>query len=332
MSSFLIIQTASAGDVILVTPILESLSGKYPGAQIDVLVRNGNEGLFFQHPFVGQVLVWNKNQGKYRNLYFLLKSIRAENYDCVINVQRFAASGLLTVLSAGKKTVGFRKNPFSVFYTYRSEHVITRKGPFLHETERNLKLLEPFGIKGLPVPRLYPSSEDENRVNGYTGRPFITIAPASLWFTKQFPAEKWIDFIREVPEHLVVYLIGSAREKELCEQIASRSAHPHIHILAGALTFLQTAALMKQAHMNYMNDSAPQHLASAVDAPSTVVFCSTVPEFGFGPLSTGSSVVQTREQLDCKPCGLHGRTKCPEGHFKCATTIKTEQLLQRIRL
>ena len=70
--------------------------------------------------------------------------------------------------------------------------------------------------------------------------------------------------------------------------------------------------------MNYVNDSAPLHIASAVDAPVTAVFCSTVPAFGYGPLSTNAHVVETEEKLACRPCGPHGHGKCPEGHFKCA--------------
>jgi heptosyltransferase-2 len=78
---------------------------------------------------------------------------------------------------------------------------------------------------------------------------------------------------------------------------------------------------MKYAEMNYVNDSAPMHLASAVNAPVTAYFCSTIPEFGFGPLSENSTVVQTTEKLPCRPCGLHGKRKCPEGHFKCADVL-----------
>ena len=52
---------------------------------------------------------------------------------------------------------------------------------------------------------------------------------------------------------------------------------------------------MKDAKMNYVNDSAPMHIASAVNAPVTAVFCSTVPEFGFGPLSDVSIIVRKRK-------------------------------------
>ncbi|MBK7311575.1 MAG: hypothetical protein IPI93_12510 [Sphingobacteriaceae bacterium] len=52
--------------------------------------------------------------------------------------------------------------------------------------------------------------------------------------------------------------------------------------------------------MNYVNDSAPLHLASATNAPVTAFFCSTVKEFGFYPLSDNSRVIDAGE-MDCRP-------------------------------
>ncbi len=82
--------------------------------------------------------------------------------------------------------------------------------------------------------------------------------------------------------------------------------------------------------MNYVNDSAPMHFASAVNAPVTAVYCSTIPAFGFGPLSDNSHIVQVTEPLSCRPCGLHGRAKCPLGHFHCARLIHNDQLLEML--
>jgi heptosyltransferase-2 len=82
--------------------------------------------------------------------------------------------------------------------------------------------------------------------------------------------------------------------------------------------------------MNFVNDSAPMHFASAVNAPTTAIFCSTIPKFGFGPLSDQSFVVETNEALSCRPCGLHGKKACPEGHFKCGKTINVKNLIDRI--
>jgi heptosyltransferase-2 len=88
---------------------------------------------------------------------------------------------------------------------------------------------------------------------------------------------------------------------------------------------------MQSARMNYVNDSAPMHIASAMNAPVTAVFCSTVTWFGYTPLSDTSFVIEKDEPLYCRPCTTHGRRKCPEKHFKCALDIKTEKLLATIK-
>jgi heptosyltransferase-2 len=160
-----------------------------------------------------------------------------------------------------------------------------------------------------------------------------------VWFTKQYPQEKWAAFIREVPAPYTVYLLGAPSDKELCEQIRALAAvdpsipaaTANIIILSGQLTFLQSAALMKEATMNYVNDSAPMHFASAVNAPVTAVYCSTVPAFGFGPLSDVKFIVEIKEPLDCRPCGLHGYRACPRGHFHCAYKIQEAQLLETLK-
>ena len=82
--------------------------------------------------------------------------------------------------------------------------------------------------------------------------------------------------------------------------------------------------------MCYVNDSAPQHLASSVNANTTALFCSTVSSFGFGPLSENSVVIENDLNLTCRPCGLHGHKECPKKHFDCGHQIKTEKLLERL--
>ncbi len=60
MQTFLLIQTAFTGDVVLATAIIEKLHRFFPEAQIDLLVRKGNEGLLIDHPFLHETLIWNK--------------------------------------------------------------------------------------------------------------------------------------------------------------------------------------------------------------------------------------------------------------------------------
>ncbi len=310
----LVIQTAFPGDVVLATPVLEALHDRLPDAAIDLLVRKGNEALLEGHPFLRKLLVWDKKR-KYRDACRLVRCIRAARYDAVVNLQRHLTTGLMTVLSGAAATIGFDASPVSRLFTRRVPYVISATGT-LHEVDRNLSLVAGLtGPVGRVRPRLYPRPADFDRVR--TDSPYVTISPASVWGTKQYPAERWAAVIGRIDPRQKVYLLGGRGDAPLCESIRARVRRPGVEVMAGRLSLLESAALMKGASMNYAGDSAPQHLASAMDAPTTAVFCSTVPGFGFGPLSSRSRVVEA-QGLACRPCGVHGRRKCPEGHFRCA--------------
>ncbi len=322
--SFLIIQTAFIGDVILATSVIEKLHAAYPDASIDFLLRKGNETLLSDHPHVRNVLIWDKKKGKIKNLFKLVSKVRAIKYDTVINIHRFASSGLITAFSGAKNKIGFDKNPWSFMFSHKIKHDLDSG---LHEIDRNHKLIESFtdGIRALP--KLYPSQKDFEKINRFRSGKYLCIAPTSVWFTKQFPANQWIDFIKTVIHQVDnIYLLGAPSDKSVCDRMVTEVGNEHVRNLAGELSFLESAALMKGAVMNFVNDSAPMHLASAMNAPVTAIYCSTIPSFGFGPLSDRSFIVQTSEKLSCRPCGLHGYKACPEGHFKCATTIVASSL------
>jgi len=316
--NILVIQTAFIGDAILASSVLEKLHNFYPQSKISLLVRKGNESLYQEHPFLHELLVWNKKEGKYKSLFRLLKKIRKSKFDTVINLHRYASSGFLTAFSKASYTAGYDKNPFSFLFNLKAKHKI---GDGRHEIQRYNDLIEDITDKSVAKPKLYPTYKQFQKIEPYTSTPFVTMAPSSVWFTKQLPKEKWIELCDLISEDKTIYLLGAPNDKVLCEEIKNKSKHKNIRILAGELALLESCELMKHAKMNYVNDSGPLHLASAVNAPTTAFFCSTVPAYGFYPLAQNSSVVEV-SGLDCKPCGLHGFKACPLGHFKCGKEMQ----------
>ena len=325
MKRFLIIQTAFLGDAVLVTSIVEKLHAFFPDAAIDLVVRKGNDGLFDGHPFLRKLHVWDKRTGKTRDLFRLIGELRKVEYDHIINAQRFFSTGLMTALARGKEKIGYDKNPLSFLFSRAVKHVIGDTSTSLsvpHEVDRLNALIEHLTDGSRPLPGLYPSSKNKAEFNA--SGPYVCVAPASVWFTKQWPEAKWIELIKGLSTDLRVLLIGAPGDVQLCERIAKVSGRGEV--LAGRLSLLGTAALMHGAAMNYVNDSAPLHIGSAMNAPVTAIFCSTVPAFGFGPLCENGRIVENTEKLDCRPCGLHGHAACPKGHFKCALSIEVRQL------
>ena len=331
---FLCIQTAFLGDVILATSAAEKLHQFFPTAEIDFLLRKGNESVFENHPFIHEVIVLDKKNDKWKNFFSIASKVRKKKYDYLINFHRFGSSGYITWRSGAKEKIGFDKNPFSFCYTKKIKHEI---GNCKHEVERNHELIAHLTDNIPAKPKLYPSEKILERIKSHLPSAilqqtsYICIAPASVWITKQFPKEKWIELINNVPNEISVFLLGGKVDASSCDNIkreTRNTKHETIEVLAGKLSILETAALMKDAKMNYVNDSAPMHIASAMNAPVTAIFCSTIPAFGFGPLSDNSRIVETKEKLECRPCGLHGYKQCPEEHFKCARTIDIKEILQ----
>lgn len=321
--NILIIQTAFIGDAILASSVVEKMHIHFPQAKISILVRKGNESLYSEHPFLHEVFVWNKQDGKYKSLFSLLKQIRQRKFDTVINLHRYASSGFLTAFSGATYTAGYDKNPFSFLFNQKAKHII---GDSRHEIQRYNDLIENITDNTIVKPKLYPSYKQFSKIEEYTRIAFVTMAPSSVWFTKQLPKHKWVELCDNLSHNVHVYLLGAPSDITLCEDIKNKSTHPNIKILAGELSLLESCELMKHAKMNYVNDSGPLHLASAGNSPTTAFFCSTVPAYGFYPLAYNSKVIEV-ENLPCKPCGLHGYKSCPKNDFKCGNNIDIKKAL-----
>ena len=332
----LILQTAFIGDVILATSLVDLAKKSFPEAEVHFLLRKGNEGLLKGHPNVDKIIVWDKKKGKYLNLISLAFKSRKEKYDYVLNIQRFASSGIFMALCGARKKIGFNKNPLSFLFTHKIEHKIPypADGGFLHEVQRNALLLAPIvenfilpEAKSIP-PTLHFNQSDIEKVKTFESESYIVLAPSSVWFTKQWPREKWIELKELLAKDYQLLFIGGPDDKEYIQTIIGSTNN--CSNLCGKLNLVQSSILMKNAKRVFVNDSAPLHLASAAQAKTTAIFCSTVTDFGYTPLAKESCVVQLNPRLECMPCGLHGKKQCPLGHFKCAYNISVDDVVKTI--
>jgi len=94
--------------------------------------------------------------------------------------------------------------------------------------------------------------------------------------------------------------------------------------LGGATDLPLLAALLGESAVTITNDSAPMHVASAVDVPQVAIFCATVPSQGYGPLGRRAVVVE--RDLACRPCGRHGGVHCPRGTDDCMELVTVDEV------
>lgn len=335
--NILVIQTAFIGDTILASQFAYQLSQEFPGARIHFFLRKGNESVIMNLPFITKTWIWDKKGGKTRNLIRLIQQLRETEFDLVFNLHRHFNSGLVSACVRGVEKIGFKENPLSFFYHQKLKHQIphiSAQGNVWHEVQRNLGLLKlakpEFTISENAKdyrPHLPVGDKNLEKVSVYKGQDYFVVAPASVWFTKAWSEHKFRSLVMKLSEMGKVYLIGGPDDGALCDRIKEGVANTQN--LCGKLSLLDSAALMIDARRVFVNDSGPLHLASCVNAKTTAIFCSTVQEFGYTPLAQDSVVIDMGK-MQCRPCGLHGHSACPLGHYKCSEDIEVSRVLATI--
>lgn len=314
----LIIQTAFLGDAILATSVAEELHSAFPDAIFFLLVKKTNEGVFEQHPFLN-ILIHDKSN-KYKSLLKLIRQIRKEQFDVVINLHRYLSSNILTILSCAKYKAGFN-SPFRFLFTHTIKHQIQNG---IHEIHRYHSLVENIThYKQAFLPKLYPNKNLNLTIQ--LSENYVCFFPGSIWGTKQLPPAKWIELSKKIPENIDIYLCGSSSEQQLCEYIKVKSERKNIHNFAGKFSLSELLIVVNQSKRVFCNDSAPLHIASALNIPVTAFFCSTITDFGFYPLSEKNEIIEVKG-LSCRPCGIHGYQHCPKKHFSCGLEIDINQV------
>jgi heptosyltransferase-2 len=150
----------------------------------------------------------------------------------------------------------------------------------------------------------------------------VALAPGSVWATKRWPSYDALGAsIARSPalRGTRVVVVGGAADAPLAAAIGTavrEAGGPPVVDTTGALSLLESAALLARARALVTNDSAPLHLASAMNTPTLALFGPTVPAFGFGPLADARTSLG-HETLGCRPCDAHGPQACPLGHWRC---------------
>ena len=318
MGGSLVIQTSFLGDVILTTPLIAELSRRGP---VDVLVTPVGATALANNPDIRTVIPYDKRgtYGSALGLWQTIREIRARRpYNAAYLAQGSFRSGLLAMMTGATERIGFASSTGRVLYTTQLPY-----RPERHHAER-LWSLSMSACADPPSrsqirPRLYPSDDDRSRIdvllrhNGSTDEPFVALAPGSAWGTKRWPY--YPELAKRLVEDCRIAIIGSKADSELAAQIMA-GLPPERVINGVGLPLLASAELIGRARTIVTNDSAPQHLASAMGTPTLTIFGPTVPEFGFGPLAE-RHVIAGHDSLSCRPCDRHGPQRCPLGHWRC---------------
>lgn len=346
----LVIQTAFLGDLLLSVPLFKHLKSQFPNCEISLVCRKGFGSLLKDLKLVDRIHeIKKKDKASYREA---LDALNNWEFDLVLSPHESFTTALFARKVKAKNKIAFRKWWNLPFFTERIQKDLRlpdalRQMSLLQEHDPILKknlqdfrksdlewqksqnfLLTP--VPGFASPMVEPSIAFSEVQRKYQlPSHFVCLFPGSVWKTKQWSEEGF----RQVGQALAaegqsVIVMGGPGEEELAERVSREI--PNSISLAGKTALQETLSILSRASMVLTNDSAGQHLAALVQAPTVSVFGPTVLPFGYRPWNSKATVVE-RKGLGCRPCGRHGHHKCPLGHHECMKSIQATEVLSAIR-
>lgn len=324
----LVVQTAFIGDVILITPLVREIKNLFPNSKIDVLLTPETAAIMGNNPHVKSIILFDKRKAKFKSFLKTLKIINEKKYDLAFSPHSSSTTGLLLFISGIPIRIGFGR--------WLARHLLTHKvyniGNF-HKIEKNLRLLTPItNEKFSHQTELFPTQEMLDLADrllsklGDTFKKLIAIAPGSNWFTKRWPKEYYQALVNLlVSKGYGIIFIGSSEERKVCDEISSKQNSLN---LAGELSILESAAVVKKCDLMICNDSGALHIANAMETDVISFFGPTVKDIGYYPFRKNDLVMEV--DLECRPCSTHGENNCKLGHHNCMRLIEPANVLQQV--
>ncbi len=333
----LIIQTAFLGDVVLTIPLIMALRRTLPKSHLAVLVTPQVKEILSDNPAIDEIIIFDKKdkERSWGALGHLVRKVKARHFDVAILPHRSFKSSLLAFLAQIPVRIGFNKSEGNVLLTRKVSY---RRGPHIHEIDRNLDLLSPLGIQDRQVEfYLNPGRPAINYTLGMLGKfqiyatdLVIGLNPGSVWPTKRYPAEKFAAvadrLIKELNAKIII--IGGAADKEAAARVTAGMNESVIN-LAGQTTLKQLTALTKRLNLLITNDSGAMHIAVAQQVPVVAIFGPTTADLGFYPYGEQDIVVE--KDLPCRPCGKHGGNRCSKNNFACMKLITVSDVFNAVK-
>ena len=220
----LVIKPAAIGDVLLATPLIENLRYHFPDIEINFLTQKYCKEALTGNPFISRILTYNL---EWDSGWFIIKKIRKQKYDMVIDLFCNPRTALITFLSGARYKIGFRFRGRTYAYNIK----VKRRSNEIHNVEFNLDVLRALGLEIISsVPKFYINEIhrefagnffDENNLNNSN---VIGINPSGTWPTKVWYPEKFSQLINSFgPGFNFILFWGNEIEKKVAEKIKAGS-------------------------------------------------------------------------------------------------------------
>ena len=284
IKSVLIVKSNGLGNVLNITPVVKKLSLLNPRMAIDIFCLPAYRSIFEAMSMV-------------RKVYDEVSFSKADKMQWDLVIQGLPADFALTGIP--------------------NDRIISGENKWLremHEVEANIKILRDVSdnLEYIPDTFVTIPPEVNEKIDGIlpAGKKYLGINPGytktkEYWKIKHWGDEHYAEFLKlarvEYPS-LTPVIVGVAGEDSFAQPLPDR-----VISVAGKLTILETAEVLRRCEFVITNDSGNGHLAGAVGTPTYVIFGPTS-EVKNHPWKKSTVI---KRGLKCRPCQFTDRwLKC----------------------
>lgn len=331
----LILKPSSLGDVVQALPVLRLIKSHLPGSEIYWWIESKLAPLLFGDPdLAGLVLFDRQRWAKPQNwgeVWRSVRSLRAQHFDWVIDLQCLLRSGAFAWLANGGLTVGLDEPREGARGLY---DLIARRPSFhTHAVDWYLGVLP---LLNVPVHWNFnwlperPTIAAAVRSRAAALAPgWITVQPGARWLNKRWPVEHFATLIEKLAAaHPAAHfaLLGGSEDRALGETLARVDSLRCLD-LTGKLSLLEMVEWIRLGELMVTNDTGPMHVAAALGKPVVGLFGPTEPR-RTGPYGQLDRALQLK--LPCVPCL---KSRCGYARpFECLRALTPDAVFNAVQL
>ncbi len=276
-----IVMMSAIGDAVHVLPVVTALKRHRPGCHITWFLAPGPASLVRGHPQVDEIIVFDARGGARRWLE-LRRSLRGRTFDVVLDLQVAIKAGLLTAMLSAAVKIGFdRRRARDLNWLFTTHRILPRANQ--HVQDQYFEFLSFLGVPAAPVTwNLGPWPHEAGLMSGFLAsvdRPLVAVALASRIAGRNWPADRWVAVIDALQSRYGTraVLVGGRSQVELDAErlILERAQEKPLTTLGCSLREL--VAVLARSALLITPDTAPMHMAVALDVPVIGLFGMTDP-------------------------------------------------------
>ncbi|WRB47707.1 lipopolysaccharide heptosyltransferase I [Helicobacter pylori] len=282
-----IVRLSALGDVIVSAVFLAAIKERFTDAQIEWFVDERFGAILEHSPYIDKLhpiaLKSALTTFNPLKIFKLFKSLRAYEYDIIIDMQGLVKSALITQMLKAPKKVGFdyasaREGLSAFFYSQKvsiayDEPILKRNFTLLSHALNLPKKEISQGLSSRAKVFSYQDSPKINALNLNKNKPKILFVLETSKINKTYPIERFKELALML-ENFQICLLWHANEDK-ANALYHALKHQRDVLLLPKLTLNEVKALLFKMDVIIGGDTGITHLAWALQKPSITLYGNT---------------------------------------------------------